>query len=141
MLAKTYSREVRPRKQNSIEAWKALIRFEAWLYRLGVGAPKHQPYDTRCWNVERDVMDQAVTLARSEIVNGRLVIDESKAISFEDQRVMSFAFRLFPSRYGGSRIVRDRTPRQVIFASEIQSLACRRALLYMLARSFRCTEN
>lgn len=141
MLAKAYAREVRPKKPNSIEVWNTLIRFEAWLYRLGIGAPQHRADDARRMTIERNVMDHTVTLARSETANGRLLVDESQAISFEDQRVMSFAFRLFPSRYGESRIVRDDTPRQVILSSEIQSMACRRAVLYMVARSFRGTEN
>lgn len=141
MLAKAYARGVRPKKPNSIEVWNTLIRFEAWLYRLGIGAPKHLAYDNRRWTIERNVMDHTVTLARSETANGRLLIDESKAISFEDQRVMSFAFRVFKYDRVRSLIVRQGTPSQVILSSGIQSIACRRAVLCMVARSFRDAES
>jgi len=141
MLAKAYARGVRPKKPNSIEAWNTLIRFEAWLYRLGIGAPKHLAYDDRRSTIERKVMDDTVTLARSETANGRLLTEESKAVSFEDQRVMSFAFRVFKHRGKISRIVREGTPSPVILSSGIQSIACRRAVLYMVARSFGCAED
>jgi len=141
MLAKAYARGVRPKKPNSIEAWNTLVHFETWMYQLGIGAPIRLAYDDRRSSIERNVMDQTVALARSETSNGRLLIDESKAISFEDQRVMSFAFKVFTDRCNGVRIVRSRTPRQVILSSEIQSMACRRAMLCMIACSFRCTED
>lgn len=140
MLAKAYSRGVRPKKPNSIKAWNTLTCFEVWLYRLGIGAPNHLIDDDRRWTIERNVREQTATLAQSAIANGRLLIDESKAISFENQRVMSFAFRTVKVRKRSLSFY-DRTPKHAVLSSGIQSIACRRAVLCMVARSFGCAEN
>lgn len=125
MLARAYAYGVRPRRPSSIEAWNRLKNFEAWLYRIGVGAPIHQVMEARGRSIERDVMERAVTLARSASANGRLHVEESEAVLFEDQRVMSFTFN--------TARVRDSNPAWRDLRSGIQSIACRRSVLYSVA--------
>lgn len=132
LLAKAYAYGVRPRKLTFMEAWNRLKDFEAWLYQIGAGAPIYRNVDGRVVLIERDVMEQAVTLARSATSNGRLLVEEPKSsVLFEDQRVMSFTFK--------ARRIRDSHPAWRDLRSGIQSIACRRAVLLIIART--CSGN
>ncbi|MBB6188016.1 TniQ family protein [Rhodanobacter sp. MP7CTX1] len=128
MLARAYAFGARPRAPSSIEAWNRLKNFEAWLYQTGVCAPICRVLDDRARSIERDVMEHAVTLARSATANGRLLVEESDAVSFEDQRVMSFTFKESP--------VRDSNPAWRDLRSGIQSIACRRAVLFIVSGAY-----
>lgn len=129
MLARAYAYGVRPRSPTSIKAWNTLKDFEAWLYQIAAGAPFFRTVEGHVGLIERDVMDRAVTLARSATANGRLLVEESDAILFEDQRVMSFAFKVAR--------VRESNPAWRDLRSGIQSIACRRAVLHAVAREYR----
>lgn len=140
ILATKYARGVRPKKSSSVDAWNTLTRFEAWLYRLGIGAPEFVGHDEPRWSIESDIVKQISMMARSTTVNGRLLIGESKAISFEEQRVMSFAFKAVKI-YKRDLICRYLSADWRDLRCGLQSMACRRAVLFMGARSFGCAEN
>lgn len=127
MLAKAYAYGVRPRTPSSTEAWYRLKNFETWLDRIGVGAPTCRSADDCNRSIERNVIEQAVTVARSATANGRLFVERQGVKLFEDQRVMSFTFK--------AAGVRDSSPAWRDLRSGIQSIACRRAVLYVIAKA------
>lgn len=126
-LARGYTYGVRPNKLESKDMWGTVKRFEAWLYDLGVGAPNYRAIHERGGSIESTVMQRAVTLTRDATKNGRLWISDAEALSFEDQRVMSFAFKT------GRPAATSPTWRNL--RAGTRSIACRRAVLYRLSTS------
>lgn len=133
MLAKAYACGVRPRGQHSIEAWKAVIRFEEWIYRLDIGSPTRLNHDAKILALERGLMRDAVMLSRSATSNGRLSMKDWVGEMFEDQRVMAFSLKTVP--------VHRTAPSWRDLRSGIQSMACRRAILFALATTVSVSPN
>ncbi|MHB1272377.1 MAG: hypothetical protein ACYCZD_06305 [Rhodanobacter sp.] len=90
-----------------------------------VGAPYYWK-DDRCRSIERDVMCKTVGLARLATKNGWLQTDISDTPAFEDQRVMSFAFK--------TARVHTSNPAWRDLRSGLGSIARRRAVLVSVAK-------
>lgn len=78
-------------------------------------------------------MSQMVILARSVTANGRFLTEEAAPVLFEDQRVMSFTFRVTS--------VRDSNPAWRDLRSGIQSIACCRAVLFNVCKNYTGTTS
>lgn len=125
--ARAYAYDVRPKHPISREAWACVKYFESSLFNAGVGATKYNAMNWRSYSIEDAVMNLAVELAKDATKNGRLRVDKSDAITFEDQRVMSFTFKKGP--------VRPARPTWLGLTGKVRSIACRRALMYRLSKS------
>jgi len=125
ILARTYACGACPKAIGSKEAWDTLRCFEAWLYDMDVGAPRHRK-DDQFRSIERDVLCKTVELARFATTHGRLQTDMSDVPAFEEQRVMSFAFK--------TARVHTSNPAWRDLRSGLGSIARRRAVLVSVAK-------
>jgi len=125
-LAQAYAYEVRPKRAPSRAAWDCVKYFESSLFNAGVGSPKGGAMNRDSYSIEEAVMHYAVELAKDATKNGRLCVDKSEAVVFEDQRVMSFTFKQGP--------VRSAQPTWLSLQTKIRPIACRRALMYRLSK-------
>jgi TniQ len=125
--ARAYAYDVRPKRASSREAWTCLKRFESSLFNIGVGAPKWRAVLRGASRIEQEAMHHAVALAKDATRNGRLWTRESETIVFEDQRVMTFTFKQ-------RDLVKCMRPSWHSLRTKVQSIACRRAVLFQLSK-------
>lgn len=124
-LARAYACDVRPKRDQSKEAWVHLKNFESLLFDVGAGAPKIGSMTRRSFTIEEEALYHLSMLARDARRNGRVWMNESDAIVFEDQRVMSFTFK---------ETLAYMSPTWSGLQPKVRSIACRRAVLYRLSK-------
>jgi hypothetical protein len=121
-LAKHYACGPTLSCQQSTHKWSGLISFEELMYQESIGSPVYSRNSNGKLS-EDDLMKRSVLLKRAAVSDGKLpIVDKAP---FKDPRVMHFVFR--------RETLHHVSPSWRDIRSGMQSIACRRAVIYCLA--------